>query len=115
MTKEKTMILNKKTTVAEKPCGCRERERERESSSLENKSFSLYLVCLILSFMHKKIQNRAKTMHYVNNCKESQNNFTNSFFKAYTRSVGYIVVTINRLTNFNCKSICREKVLANTS
>ena len=30
MTKEKTMILNKKTTVAEKPCGCRERERERE-------------------------------------------------------------------------------------
>lgn len=65
--------------------------------------------------MHKKIQNRTKTVHYVNSDQKSQNNFTNSFFEAYTRSVGYVVVAINRLTNFNCKSICREKVLANTS
>ena len=116
MTKEKITIVNKKMNKAEKPCGCRERERERESSSLGNESSALYLARLILASMQESMQNGVKNQRYVNNNKKFQDKFTNSFFEAYTRSVGYIVMLKNRLTILNCRSIFRVfKMLANTS
>ena len=66
--------------------------------------------------MQESMQNGVKNQRYVNNNKKFQDKFTNSFFEAYTRSVGYIVMLKNRLTILNCRSIFRVfKMLANTS
>jgi len=76
----------------------------------------LYLARLILASMQESMQNGVKNQRYVNNNKKFQDKFTNIFFEAYTRSVGYIAMLKNRLTILNCRSIFRVfKMLANTS